>query len=75
MNDQFLTKSKFSTMVEQVVLTHKISYMDAVIEICTTNNIDLEDVRKFIATSIKDKIEAEAMQLNFLPQANTLPVD
>lgn len=75
MNDQFLTKSKFTKMVEQVVINRKTTYMEAVIEICDVNNIELEDVRKFIAATIKDKIEAEAMHLNFLPQSNTLPVD
>ena len=75
MKDQFLTKSKFTKMVEQVVMSQKTTYMDAVIDICEANNIDLEDVKKFVAASIKDKLEAEAMHLNFLPQSNTLPVD
>jgi len=75
MDDNFLTKSKFTKMVEKEVISNKMSYMEAVISICDDNNIDLEDVRKFITSSIKDKIEAEAMRLNFLPQSNMLPVE
>lgn len=75
MEDNFLTKSRFTKMVEKEVISKKMTYMDAVIAICDDNDIDLEDVRKFITSSIKDKIEAEAMKLNFLPQSNMLPVD
>lgn len=49
--------------------------MDAVIHICDDIDVELEDVRKFISPTIKDKLEAEAMRLNFLPRQNTLPVD
>lgn len=75
MNDQFLTKSKFTKMVEKEVIHKKMSYMDAIINVCENNNIDLEDVRKFVNTHLKDKLEAEAMKLNFLPQTNSLPID
>ena len=44
----------------------------AVVEACTVTNIDPEDVKKFISPVIKEKIEAEAMRLNFLPRQNTL---
>jgi len=49
--------------------------MDAVIDVCQSNDVELEDVRKFITPIIKDKIAAEAMRLNFLPRQNTLPID
>jgi len=48
--------------------------MDAIIHICSDIDIDLEDVRRFISPVIKEKIEAEAMTLNYLPRQNTLPV-
>lgn len=72
--EQFLTKSKFSKLIEENVKETRSSYMDAVIDICTNLDIDLEDCRKFISPTIKDKIEAEAMTLNFLPRQNTLPI-
>jgi hypothetical protein len=49
--------------------------MDAIIHICSDIDVDLEDVRKFISPTIKDKLEAEAMGLNYLPRQNMLPVD
>jgi ribosomal protein S12 methylthiotransferase accessory factor YcaO len=74
-SDQFLTKAKFTKLVEEVVKDHRSSYMDAIIHICDDIDVDLEDVRRFISPVIKEKIEAEAMRLNFLPRQNTLPVD
>jgi hypothetical protein len=69
---KFLTKSKFSVLIENAVIKQKMTYMDAVLDVCDKNAIDPEDVKKFISTPIRDKIEAEAMRLNFLPKGNTL---
>ena len=70
--EQFLTKSKFAKLVEATVAELKIPYMDAVLHLCDKNGIEPEDIRKFISPTIKGKIEAEAMQLNFLPRTNSL---
>tara|TARA_R100000773_G_C4165431_1_gene81418 strand:- start:149 stop:301 length:153 start_codon:yes stop_codon:yes gene_type:complete len=50
--------------------------MDAIIYVCEfIVDLEVEDVNKYIAPSIKEKVEAEAQNLNFLPRGNTLPVD
>lgn len=72
---QFLTKNKFTKLIEDAVATHRVSYMDAVIHVCESNNVEIEEVRRFISPSIREKIEAEARRLNFLPRVNALPVD
>lgn len=72
---QFLTKVKFAKLIEDTVREHKSSYMEAVIHICEEQNVEIEEVRKFISPIIKDKIQAEAMKLNYLPRLNTLPLD
>ena len=70
--NQFLTKSKFTKLIESTVTELRIPYMEAVLHVCDKNQIEPEDVKKFISPVIKDKIEAEAMNLNFLPKGNTL---
>ena len=70
--EQFLTKSKFTKLIETTVANLKIPYMDAIIKVCETNDIEIEDIRKFISPVIKDKLEAEAMNLNFLPKKNSI---
>ena len=70
--EQFLTKSKFTKLIENVVAELMIPYMDAIIKVCETNEIELEDIKKFISPVIKNKLEAEAMELNYLPRKNAI---
>jgi len=72
MEDQFLTKSKFTKLVEKTVGELNIPYMEAVLHLCEKNDMEPEDMKKFISPIIRDKIEAEAMRLNFLPKTNSL---
>ncbi len=73
--ENFLTKAKFSKLVEQTVFEKRLSYMDAIVWLCEQHNIEIEDGRKFINPIIKDKLEAEARRLNFLPRTNELSFD
>ena len=72
LEDQFLTKSKFTKLIEKTVAELKIPYMDAIIKVCENNDIEMDDVRKFVSPVIKDKLEAEAMELNLLPKKNSM---
>jgi hypothetical protein len=69
---EFLTKSKFTSLVEATVSELKLSYMDAILHLCEKNDLEPEDMKKFVSPIIRDKIQAEAMALNFLPKQNTL---
>ena len=70
--ENFLTKNKFTKLIEKTVSDLKIPYMEAIFEVCEKNDIEPEDVKKFISPIIKGKVEAEAMNLNYLPKTNTL---
>tara|TARA_A100001035_G_scaffold252637_1_gene225262 strand:+ start:2280 stop:2522 length:243 start_codon:yes stop_codon:yes gene_type:complete len=70
--DQFLNKAKFSKMIENTVIEKSIGYMEAILLVCENNAIEPEDVKKFVSPVIKDKLEAEAMALNFLPKTNSI---
>ena len=70
--EQFLTKYKFTKLIESTVADMKIPYMDAILHVCNKNGIEPEDVKKFISPIIRDKLEAEAMDLNFLPKKNSI---
>jgi hypothetical protein len=61
-------------MIENVIREKKLSYIEAIIDICEENNLEPEDIAKYINGIIKDKLEAEARSLNFLPRQNTLPL-
>lgn len=71
--DVFLNKSRFTKMVEQVRQEKELTYIESVLHLCEEHKIDQEDVKKYISDIIKQKIEAEAMNLNMLPKGNELP--
>jgi hypothetical protein len=73
--ENFLTKVKFSKMVEESVVSLKMSYMDTILHLCEEHGIEIEDVKKYLSNVIKNKLEAEAMGLNYLSKGNSLPFD
>ena len=70
--EQFLSKSKFSKLIEKTVIEKSIGYMEAILLVYEKNKIEPEDVRKFVSPIIRDKLEAEAMELNLLPRGNAI---
>ena len=61
-------------MIERNARDKNLSYIEAIRDICEENNLEPEDIAKYISGIIKDKLEAEARSLNFLPRLNTLPI-
>ena len=51
-----------------------IPYMDAIVHYCERNDFEIETAGKLLNRVVKKKIEAEAMELNFLPKKNKLPL-
>ena len=71
----FMNRKKFTRMVEDTVRYKSMNYIDAVVYLCEDNNLEIEDIKKYIAVSIKEKIELEAMNLNLLEKGERLPSD
>lgn len=75
LEENIMTKKRFSKLVEEIRTQYKISYMDSVLKICEDRELDPGEVHKLISPVIKEKIEAEALQLNMIKGGgNTLPV-
>jgi hypothetical protein len=66
--DQMLS---FSLVIEEIVYMKDISYMDAIIEYCEHNDVEIEVAASLISNNLKSKIQLEAEDLNFLPKSNT----
>ncbi len=71
-----LTKKRFSKLVEDKVSETKMPYMDAVIAICELRELDPGDIGNLIGPVLKEKIQAEAVELNLITHdgGNTLPI-
>ena len=70
----FKTANEFSLYIEQIVKEKRVNHMDAVLEYCKENYLEPEDVASLINKSLKDKIEMDFRELNFLPKQATLDV-
>jgi predicted ATP-dependent endonuclease of OLD family len=66
-----INKKAFSNLVETFVRTHRdTNYIDAIIEVCENNEIDLRDSKKLISKEIIEHVEFEARKLNLLQGGN-----
>jgi hypothetical protein len=70
----FKSSNEFSLHIEEIVRDKKITYMDAVLEYCKENYLEPDDVASLINKSLKDKIEMDFRELNYLPKQAKLDV-
>lgn len=70
----FKNANDFSLHIEQKVHDTNMSYMDAVLEYCSNNYLEPEDISHLVNKSLKDKIEMNFRELNYLPKQAQLDV-
>ena len=68
------TSKTFSINIEHLAKEKNITHMEAVLDYCRRNNLEPDAVGSLISKSLKDKIEANARELNFLPRQARLPI-
>jgi len=73
---KIMTKKRFSTAVEQLVVKGNMSYIDAATYIIEERGMDYSNLKKLLTDSLKDKMEAEALRLNLIrgKKGNQLPI-
>ena len=73
--EKYMQSSKsFSLEVEKFAKEKNITHMEAVLEHCRIQEIEPDSVSRLITKSLKDKIEANARDLNFIPKQAKLPI-
>jgi hypothetical protein len=70
LNDKFLSQSKFSSEIENIVKSHDMTYIEAIVQYCEDNNLDVESVPKLLSKPLKERIKCEAIQLNCLRKSS-----
>jgi hypothetical protein len=68
----FKNANEFSLHIEMIVKEKRINHMDAVLFYCKENALEPEDVSKLINKSLKDKLEINFQEINFLPKKSKL---
>ena len=63
---KFLTPQKFAMEIEKIVAEEKYNYIDAIVQYCDTNSIEVESITKLISKPLKEKLKWDATRLNFM---------
>ena len=68
------TAKSFSLEIEKIANEKGITHMEAVLDYCYKQGIEPDTVGNLISKSLKEKIEANARELNFLEKTAQLPI-
>ena len=69
-NEKFVSKEKFAEDIESLVLRTKMNYIDAIVQYCEDNEIELETVGKLVSKPLKEKIKCLATDLNYMKKTS-----
>ena len=72
--NSLMTPKKFSMRIEKLAKDSDTSYLDALLDYCEKNSVEPEQIKPLITKSLKEKLEVNARDLNFLPKVATLPI-
>ena len=67
-----ITTKKFSLLIEQLVLTKRLTHFEAVMYYCEQNNLEAHTIIKWIDKGMREKIQSNAEDLNYLPKSSSL---
>ena len=71
LKEKFLCQTKFTKDIEDLVKTNDdLNYIDAIVYYCDEHKIEVDSVAKLISKPLKEKIKAEAIELNFLKRTS-----
>ena len=67
---KFVSKEKFAEDIEKLVLDTNMNYIDAIVQYCEDNEIEIESVGKLISKPLKEKIRFVATELNYMKKTS-----
>lgn len=68
----FKSNNDFSLYIEKKALEEKIPYYQCLLEFCEENDLEPDEIAKYIAQSLKDKIEVEFAEMGLLKKKVSL---
>ena len=70
----FESANDFSLFIETTANEKNIGVVDALLQYCEDNFLEPDEVTKLINRSLKDKLEINFVEMNFLPPAASLEI-
>lgn len=69
--NKFLTPSKFSLEIENIVSQENCNHIDAIVMFCEKNEIEIETVTKLVSKPLKERLKHDAINLNFMKRTSS----
>ena len=67
-----ISKKEFTEHVERLVTRGRGSdVMSAILRVCQDNGLEPESAKRLLSQPLKEKLQAEAQQLNLIDRGNT----
>ena len=70
LEENFMTASKFSLEIENIVKDGSLNYIEAIVMYCEEKSIEIEGFNKLINKPLKEKLKYEAQKLNFIKKGS-----
>lgn len=70
----FRSSNEFSMHIEKMAVERRMSHLDAVLKFCEEHFLEPDEIASKINKSLKEKIENDFRELNYLPKTATLDI-
>ena len=67
---KFLTPQKFAMEIEKIVANDELNYIDAILQYCEKNSLEVESITKLISKPLKERLKWDATRLNFMKRTS-----
>ena len=67
-----ITPKKFSIIIEDLVREKRLTYLEAIIYYCEQNQLEADKITRWIDKAMREKIQYDAEELNYLPKTSSL---
>ena len=70
METKFLTPQKFALEIEKIVSEEQLNYIDAIIQYCESNSLEVDSITKLMSKPLKERLKWDAIRLNFMKKTS-----
>ena len=67
-------KKKFTIIIEDLVRTKRLTHLEAIMYYCEQNGLEAHTCTRWMDKAMKEKIQYDAEELNYLPKTSSLPL-
>ena len=67
-----ITPKKITVIIEDLVRQKRMTHLEAIMYYCEQNNLEAHTITKWIDRNMRERIQMNAEDLNYLPKTSSL---